>query len=99
MKNVVQQFVARKERYRYNFLGLFGIMLNRPVERDRAFFCSQFVAYVLEKGCGIKFDKPVSLIVPGDLEMLSELKKEYEGKIRGFYNMHPFQVRQAGIIH
>ncbi|MGM0901595.1 MAG: hypothetical protein ACQEXB_10930 [Bacillota bacterium] len=86
MKHYIQEIEAEKEHYRYNFLGLFGFILNKPIKRKKAFFCSQFVASVLKVGNIIDFEKPVSLVAPNDLQKLSNLQLEYQGKLEDYPN-------------
>lgn len=75
-----------KEHYRYNFLGLFGFVFNKPIKREKALFCSQFVASVLKKCNIIEFEKPASLIAPHDLQEIKDLKLVYEGKLNVYLN-------------
>jgi hypothetical protein len=64
LNHMFKKFEAKKKDYRYNFLGLFGVMFNIPIKRKNAFFCSQFVAFLLKESNIIDFDKPLSLITP-----------------------------------
>jgi hypothetical protein len=50
MYQYIQEIAAKKEHYRYNFIGLFGVLFKKPIKRKNAFFCSQFVASVLKQG-------------------------------------------------
>lgn len=47
MHRYIQVMEAQQASYRYNFIGLFGVMLKKPIKREKAFFCSEFVATVL----------------------------------------------------
>src|SRR3954454_23332475 len=42
MSQYIQEIAAKKEHYRYNFIGLFGVLFKTPIKRKNAFFCSQF---------------------------------------------------------
>ena len=91
MYQYIEEIEVQKKQYRYNFLGLFGVLLNKPIDRKKAFFCSQFVATLL-KDCDIlHFDKPLSLIAPYDLQQVPNLHFEYEGKLRDY----PFNNKGA----
>lgn len=81
MRRYINEIEEQKESYRYNLLGLFGVVLNRPLRRKKAFFCSQFVASVLNECTSIDFEKPLSLIEPNDLMAISSLQLKYEGKL------------------
>lgn len=84
MKYYLQEIEKNKQQYRYNFLGLFGFILNKPIRRKKAFFCSQFVAAVLMKSNTIHFEKPLSLISPSDLQKVANFQLMYEGKLKDY---------------
>ncbi len=86
IRDYLLEIEAQKKHYRYNFIGLFGVMFNRPIKRNNAFFCSQFVASVLKEGNIIHFDKPLSLIAPSDFQKVTKFQLMYEGKLRDYYN-------------
>lgn len=84
MKEVIRDFERQKEKYRYNFIGLLGVIANRPIERQYAYFCSQFVATVFQRS-GIQiFDKPPSLVRPDDFIKSGQLKYVYNGKLKNY---------------
>ncbi|MEH7225712.1 hypothetical protein V7112_18025 [Bacillus sp. JJ1566] len=85
MKRYITEIEAQKEYYRYNFLGLFGVMFNKPLKRKKAFFCSQFVASVLNEGDSVNFEKPPSLIAPNDLQKVFRFQPMYEGKLNAYH--------------
>ena len=75
---------ASKHLYRYNLLGLFGVMLNKELVRDNTYFCSQFVADILQ-GCGAYHgEKPTCLIKPQDLREWHELELIYQGDLSSY---------------
>lgn len=81
----IERFKKNGEKYRYNFIGLFGVVVNYPIERKYNFFCSQFVSYLL-KTSGIKLiDKPTALTSPRDFRECRKLKLIYEGKLCNYY--------------
>jgi hypothetical protein len=86
MNHYIKEMEEKKDDYRYNFLGLFGFILNRPIKRKKAFFCSQFVSTILKECNIIHFEKPPSLITPYDLQKTSEFQSVYEGQLAAYYN-------------
>jgi hypothetical protein len=86
MKQRVQYFEAKKDLYRYNFLGLFAIVLNYDLNRKNAFFCSQFVATVLNEKKRV-IDKSPNLCTPQDLMDVKHLQLVYQGPL----NAYPYQ--------
>lgn len=80
----IERFKNNRERYGYNLIGLLGVILNKPIERENNYFCSQFVSTVLKSG-GIKLiDKPSGLIEPKDFRYCKELTLIYEGPLKTY---------------
>lgn len=84
--NRTREYLKKFEEseYRYNFIGLFGFLINTPIKRKKAFFCSQFIATVLSECRLANFDKPIPLIAPYDLELIPELQLVYKGKLKDY---------------
>src|SRR5574344_1557585 len=80
MKEKVRNIHANRTRYKYNFIGLFGVMLHREVKRDHAYFCSQFVATVLKRG-GLEVHENPAFMTPACLTELAYAKLMYEGSL------------------
>ncbi len=81
----IQDFERNKNDYKYNFIGLFGVALNMTIDRSHAYFCSQFVATVLNSG-GIEIvDKPACFTTPNDFRDIPIFTLEFEGELR-YYN-------------
>ncbi|GGD95364.1 hypothetical protein [Paenibacillus nasutitermitis] len=81
MQAYIQTIEANQQDYKYNLIGLFGIILNMEVQRENAYFCTQFVAKVFEHSGLPIADKPASLVTPGDLESSAALRLEYQGEL------------------
>ncbi|MCJ7841450.1 hypothetical protein MUB24_11195 [Lederbergia sp. NSJ-179] len=93
MNHYIHRIEAQAEIYRYNLIGLFAVALNKPFNRRNAFFCSQFVATVLLESNVIKFDKPLSLITPHDLQASPRFELIFQGKLSDFYTeVHPKMI-------
>ena len=58
---------GQRERYHYNLLGALGCFVNLPLRRRHHFFCSQFVAGLLEECGAVTLDKSPDLTRPADL--------------------------------
>lgn len=81
MKRVLQVFIQKREKYLYNILGVIGIALKEPVEFSNSYFCSQFVAEILQRS-GIKiWNKLPALVTPDDFRQSDRMKLIYEGKL------------------
>jgi len=87
-KEVIRRFKRNKDKYGYSFIGLLGVIAKRPIEREYTFFCSEFVASVLEEG-GLKlFNKPPSLVTPNDFILSINMSPIYVGKLAEYtYNV------------
>lgn len=80
MKQFTQYMYWNRERYKYNFLGLFGVLMKKEVRRERAFFCSQFVATILKKG-GLPIKHNPALMTPHCLAQLPFTELVYSGRL------------------
>jgi hypothetical protein len=85
MYQYIQEIASEKEKYRYNFIGLFGVLFQKPIKRKNAFFCSQFVASVLKESKVIDFeDEDLSLVKPSDLTYLANFELLFEGGLTDY---------------
>lgn len=72
-------FLNNKKKYRYNFLGLIGYIINKPIKRDNHYFCSEFVSHLLIKSNIFDPKKDPSLVKPSDLLEIENKEFIYEG--------------------
>ena len=84
IRNYVRSFEQNPDRYRYNFLGLFGVMFHVRIKRQHAFFCSQFVASAFENNGLSLVPKCPSLTTPADLERSPSLELMFRGELSRF---------------
>lgn len=79
VKEKVLSFKENKANLKYSTLGLVGSFIGIPFKRENHYFCSQFVAEILQE-CGIvKLKKRSSLYLAKDISKLEELKLVFEG--------------------
>ncbi len=84
LKIGLKWFEGNRKNFKYNFLGLFTAFFGTEWERRDRYFCSQFVATLLELAeIGI-FDKHPSVIRPHDFTELETTKFISAGKIKKF---------------
>lgn len=84
MNRILNVFIRNNDKFLYNFLGVMGISVNEAVEFSNSYFCSQFVAEVLNRS-GIKlWDKLAALVTPDDFRNNDRLELIYEGKLFEF---------------
>lgn len=85
MREYVKTIDNQKGDYRYNLLGLIAIIFNIPLNRENAFFCSQFVATVLKQSGSVDLNMPLAFIKPHDLQELTDLELVYEGSLHHYW--------------
>lgn len=86
LKREIKKFKKDGKKYGYNFIGLFGFMVNYPVERKYNYFCSQFVSSLLNNSGITLIDKPTALTSPKDFRECRDLNLVYEGSLQ-LYNI------------
>ncbi len=91
LRRNVKNIEKHQQDYKYNLLGLFGILLNIEIDRKNAYFCSQFVATLLDQSGICIFDKPLTLVSPKDLQEAKQLHLVYEGDLSAY----PFAVSRT----
>ncbi len=77
-------FVENMDRYHYNFIGLFGAAIGKQISRRNGYYCSHFVAKVMEDADLKLWDTPSFLVTPEDFQHHDEFKVVYEGLMREF---------------
>lgn len=84
MRQRIRQFELNQAQYRYNFIGLFGVALNKGIQRERAFFCSQFVATVVNEGGVPMFKISPDLVQPHHFAQIKCLQLIFEGDLQTY---------------
>ncbi len=96
IERIIRNFEKNEDYYSFNFIGLFGVIVNKPIEKESTYFCSQFVSEVLKRA-GIRlWDKPTSLVTPNDFRSIPHVFKIYEGKL---YEFGPVKTKCANNPH
>lgn len=82
MKRRVKAFVEHPDHYRYTKFGAaLRVFLNIPTFRERAYYCSQFVAEILKSSGAAKLEKWAPYYLPHHLRALSETKFRFQGNL------------------
>ena len=74
---------ARREEYSYNLLGTLACYFTRPLRRRHHYFCSQFVAGLLEDCGALELPKPPALLRPADFCQVAGLRAVHQGPLEG----------------
>lgn len=77
----LQKMYLNKEKYGYNYIGPICCFFGIPFKRKNHYFCSQFVAEMLEKHRAVTLKKSATLYHPRDIERLEGLKLIYKGRL------------------
>ncbi|OZU87084.1 hypothetical protein CIL03_18480 [Virgibacillus indicus] len=75
----IKEIEAVKDSYKYNFIGLLGVLFQIEINRKDAFFCSQFVATVLNDLENFSLLKPPCFITPADIRTHKGMQLIYQG--------------------
>ena len=81
MREKVSKMEMDKEKYKYNFIGLFGTITKREFKRKNAYFCSEFVSKVLQDAGLFPEDLPPFLVKPDDIAKYLDVRVEYQGSL------------------
>lgn len=84
VRESVREFEREKERYSFNLIGFAGVAAGYPINRQYAYFCSQFVTTVLQRGGVQLFEKPPGLVSPHDFQYHPQLTCIYEGRLADY---------------
>jgi hypothetical protein len=83
IKKKINEFLKNKDTYKYNFIGVLTIKLPFNINRKNSYFCSQFVAYVLNSA-NIKTKNTSELSHPMDFLELEGAEVIYKGLLRKY---------------
>jgi hypothetical protein len=84
IKLELERMYENRNRYKYNFLGLFAGFFGKNVRMKNRYYCSEFVQYILAKhNIGLRLGKK-ELVCPNDFVHLPESRIIYEGKLREY---------------
>lgn len=81
LEKKIELFKRRRNRYKYNLMGVIAVMFGIPVKRKYHYFCTQFVARLLHSSKIFIFNKDISLVMPEDFYYIEKAVLVYEGKL------------------
>lgn len=84
IEKIIEEYKKEEEKYKYNYLGILGIVFNRGIEHDNRYFCSQLIADILNEVEILNLVKPAVLTKPMDFIEDGEFIKIYEGDVHGY---------------
>lgn len=90
LQKYVEEFVQEKGKYKYNFLGLYAILLNKTLKRKNYYFCSQFISEALMKSNVLESDKTPELTRTDDLYTIKNREILFEGFVNERFGFPAF---------
>lgn len=88
----MEQFKRDPDRYSYNLIGALALKFGLVIERENRYFCSHFVAEMLNESKIMDFEKTPSRVIPMDIYRKAEVYPVvYDGKL----SQYAKQVRYA----
>ncbi len=82
LKNTIEHIQRERENYEFNVMGLFAAGINIKIGKEHAFYCAEFVKYVMEEA-GINTGLP-NIVKPEDFKKIEGLYQIYEGYLRDY---------------
>ena len=87
IKKDIDSMICNVDEYHYSLLGLIMCGFGVDYRRERYYFCSQFVAMLLNRNNAVKLPKSETLMHPSDYLLLPELKLVHSGVMGEFFNV------------
>ena len=84
MRYKIRRMEQQKELYKYNLIGLFGVAMNIKIERPYAFFCSQFVAMIMNECDTTRLPIAPCFAQPHHFEQLRATSLQYRGDLQTY---------------
>ncbi|MGN0165849.1 MAG: hypothetical protein ACI39R_06670 [Lachnospiraceae bacterium] len=82
LKATIRTMKRNSSEYRYNMLGLCALVMHKKLKRENAFYCAEFVQYVLDSA-EVETNLP-ALVKPSDFIELDNLNLEYRGRLKDY---------------
>lgn len=83
LRRKLDAMYAQREVYHYSVLGVLACWMNLSFQRRNHYFCSQFVAGLLEDCGAVELPKPSALLRPADFCSLESLRPVHQGALEG----------------
>lgn len=80
----LNNMLAKKRRYRYNYIGVCLSYFNIYRKSKKRYYCSEFVREILQKANAIGVDKLSVITYPNNFLEVDEFKFLYKGKLRDY---------------
>jgi inositol transport system substrate-binding protein len=88
IKALLERCVAYQGALRYTILGVILCLLHIPHRREGRFFCSHFMAEILNRSSAAHLHKDSALYLPRDLKNLPGMNQVFRGNLRGLLEQY-----------
>lgn len=97
IKNIIKNIETQRKAYKFNIIGLFAVGFHIRIKMKKAFYCAEFVKYVMEKS-GMHTNLP-EIIRPENFKEISGLKQIYAGPLRKYHaQMKRYHVKKINVV-
>lgn len=79
IKATIKEVADNKDNYKFNILGLIAVMFNINLNRDKCFYCAEFIKYLLDES-NVDIGLPAT-IKPEDFYNISGSEDVYIGRL------------------
>ncbi|NBI69043.1 hypothetical protein D1646_20105 [Pseudoflavonifractor sp. 60] len=83
LRRQLRSMYDQREEYHYSVLGVLACWFHLSFQRRHHYFCSQFVAGLLEECGAVELPKPPTLLRPAELCQLNALQTVHQGPLAG----------------
>lgn len=91
IEETIMYMYSNKEKYNFNFSGLFAAGFNKKVSKVNTFYCAEFVKYLLDIA---KVDLNLPEVVkPEDFKAVEKLKLIYKGKLKKYTTKRKYTLQ------
>ena len=84
IEQLIKNIKESPKPYKFNFIGLVAVSLNKKIHTKRSFYCAEFIKYLFEQAL-IPNNLP-TIIKPEDFKKLEGIKLIYKGFINRYNN-------------
>lgn len=85
MKEKINKMLDRQKDFGYNYAGILGVMINRPINTNNRMFCSQFVDDIIRlTGINVTEKRSSGLVRPMDFARTKLLIPTFNGNINDY---------------
>lgn len=83
-KKVIAHYIENRQKYKFNFIGLACVGINKRITRKNRFYCAEFVKHILKSVRITEANKLPKLIKPEDFKQMKGMTLEYKGVLRKY---------------